>query len=71
MVINTGREPRAAIEEIVKEGTVQETDIYKYLGTAMNKSGNLKDHILVLNTKSEVISREISGIGAKNQEGRN
>ena len=71
MVINTGREPRAAIEEIVKEGTVQETDIYKYLGIAMNKSENLKDHILVLNKKSEVISQEISGIGAKNQEGRN
>ena len=42
MVINTGREPREAIEEIVKEGTVQETDIYKYLGIAMNKSENLK-----------------------------
>ena len=46
MVINTGKEPEEVIEESVNEGIVQETDIYKYLGMAINKSGNLKDHIL-------------------------
>ena len=31
MDIDMGREPEEATEEIVKEGIVQETDIYKYL----------------------------------------
>ena len=70
MVINTGKEPQEVIEEIVKEGTVQETDTYKYLGMVINKLGNLKDHILELNRKCEIINREISAIGAKHQVGK-
>ena len=57
MVINTGKEPEEVIEERVKEGIVQEVDIYKYLGMVINKSGNLKNHILELNRKYEVITR--------------
>ena len=49
---------------------VQETDIYKYLGMIINKSVNLKDHILELNRKCEVINREISATGAKCQVGK-
>ena len=55
-----GKEP-----EEVKEGIVQQTDIYKYLGMEENKLENLKDHILELNKKCEVIIREINAIGAK------
>ena len=33
----------------------------------INKSGNLKDQILELNRKCEVINREIGAIGAKHQ----
>ena len=40
MVINTGEESEI-MEERVKEGIVQETDIYKYLGMVINKLGNL------------------------------
>ena len=65
MVINMGKEPEKAIEERVKEEIVHETDIYKYQGMVINKLENLKDHILVLNRKWEVINREISAIGAK------
>ena len=36
----------------------------------INKSGNLKDHILKLNRKFEVINREISVFGAKHQVGK-
>ena len=61
MVINTGEEPEV-MEERVKEGIVQETDIYKYLGMAINKLGNLK-YILELNGKCEAINREISPVG--------
>ena len=37
----------------------------------INKSGNLKDHILEKNIKFEVINREISAIRAKHQVGHN
>ena len=57
MVINTGKEPEEAMVERVNEGIVQETDM------VINKSGNLKDHILELN-------REISAIRAKHQVGK-
>ena len=36
----------------------------------INKSGNLKDHILELNRKCDVINREISAIGEKHQDGK-
>ena len=49
----------------VKEGIIQEADMYKYLRMVINKLGNLKDHILELNRKCEVINSEISAIGAK------
>ena len=70
MVINTGKEPEEVIEEKVKEGIVQETDIYKYLGLVTNKSGNLEDYILESNRKCKVINREISAIVAKHQVGK-
>ena len=35
-----------------------------------NKLGKLKDHILELNRKCEVINREINAIGAKHQVGK-
>ena len=63
MVINTGKEPEEAIEERVKKGIVQETDIYKYLGLVVNKLGNLKDRILESNRKCEVINGEITANG--------
>ena len=69
MVISTRKEPEEAIKERVKvkDRIVQETDIYKYLRMVINKSGDLKDHILELNRTFEVINREISTIGAKHQ----
>ena len=70
MVINTGTEPEEVIQQRVKERIVQEIDIWKYLGMVINKSGNLKNHILELNGKCEVINKEISAIGAKHQVGK-
>ena len=70
MVINTGKEPEEVIEERVKEGIVQETDICKYLAMVINKLSNLKDHIIELNRKREVINREINAIGAKHLVGK-
>ena len=62
MVINI-KEPEEVTEESVKEGIVEEADIYKYLGMVINKSRNLKDHILEVNRKCEVFNREINEIG--------
>ena len=70
MIINMGEEPEEVLEERVKEGIVQETDVYKYLEMVINKLGNLKDHILELNRKFEGINREINLIGAKHQVGK-
>ena len=70
MVIKTGKGQEEVIEGRVKEGIVQETDIYKYLGLVINKLGNLKDHILGLNRKYEAINREINATGAKHQVGK-
>ena len=36
----------------------------------INKLGNLKDHILELDRKCEVINREMSAVGAKHQVGK-
>ena len=69
-VINTGKELEEVIEERVKEGIIQETNIYKYLGMVINKSGNLKGHIPELNRKCEVIKREINVLVAKHQAGK-
>ena len=44
----------------MKVGIALETTIYKNPGMVIKKSGNLKDHILELHRKFEVIKREIS-----------
>lgn len=43
---------------------------YHYLGTIINKEGNLEEHIKGNSKKCETISREIYATGAKNQSGR-
>ena len=51
MVIKTGREPDETIQEEVKEGTVEETEEYKYLGVWVNKEGNCNLQIEKKNKK--------------------
>ena len=46
MVMNTGREKEEIIEESVKEGVVQKTNEYEYLGFHLNEQGNCMYHIL-------------------------
>ena len=45
MIMKTGREKEEKIEENVKEGVVEETDEYKWLGLLLSKEGNLLLHI--------------------------
>ena len=46
MVMNTGKEKEEIIEEKVKEGIVQKTEGYEYLGFYLNEKGNCMYHIM-------------------------
>ena len=68
MMVRTGKGEVEQIQEIVQQGTVLETDKYKYLGTVINTEGNLKDHhIQEMWQKSNKIL-EINAIRAKRWE---
>ena len=70
MIIGTGKDKEEEIKEVVKEGMIQRTETYKYLGLIINEKGNLKDHIKELQKKCESANREIRAIGSKQQVGK-
>ena len=70
MMVKLGKEREEIIQEKVKSGAVQKTEMYHYLGITVNKEGNLEQHIKVIARKCEIISREIDAIGAKYQVGK-
>ena len=43
--MSTGKEKVERIDERIQQGTVLETDRYKYQGIVVNTEGNLKDHM--------------------------
>ena len=45
MIVRTGQGKKEQIQKRVQQGTVVETDRYKYLRMVINTAGNLKDHI--------------------------
>ena len=53
MIVRTGKEEIAQIQERLQQDTLLETDKYKYLGTVINTEGNLKDHIQEMWQKSK------------------
>ena len=65
MTIITGREKQEQIEEEVKEGKIDEVDIYSSLGIMLNKEGNLKEHLKETQNKASRIIKEINGISSK------
>ena len=66
MIVKTGRE-KEETNETVKAGRIQKTDKYKCLGITISTDGSLTEHIEELNTRCEIINRNISVIGAKTQ----
>ena len=68
MIVKTGREEE--INERVKAGRIQRTDKCKYLGMTISTDGQLTEHIKELNSRCDIINREISAIGAKTQVGK-
>ena len=69
MIVKTGREEEE-INETVKAGRIQRTDKCKYLGMTISTDGQLTEHIKELNSRCDIINREISAIGAKTQVGK-
>ena len=59
MVINSGKEGTEEIHEQVKEGYVEECEMYKYLGLWISKQG---DCLLHIKKKDEKIKGEIAAI---------
>ena len=70
MIVKTGREEEEEINEIVKAGRIQRTHKCKYLGITISTDGQLIEHIKELNTRCDIINREICAIGAKTQVGK-
>ena len=70
MIVKTGREEEEEINETVKAGRIQRTDKCKYLGMTISTDGQLTEHIKELNSRCDIINREISAIGAKTQVGK-
>ena len=58
------------INETVKAGRIERTDKCKYLGITISTDGQLTEHIKELNTRCDIINREICAIGAKTQVGK-
>ena len=70
MIVKTGREQEEEINETVKAGRIQRTDKQKSLGITILTEGQLTEHIKELNTRCDIINKEICGIGAKTQVGK-
>ena len=68
MIVKTRREEE--INETVKAGRIQRTDKCKYLGITISTDGQLTEHIKELNTRCNIMNREICAIGAKTQVGK-
>ena len=70
MIVKIGREEEEEINETVKAERIQRTDKCKYLGMTISTDGQLTEHIKELNSRCDIINREISAIGAKTQVGK-
>ena len=69
MIVETGR-MRIRNKRNNKSWKTQRTDKFKYLGMTISMNGQLSEHITELNTRCDIINREICAIGAKTQVGK-
>ena len=69
MIVKTRREEEET-NETVKAGRILRTGKCKYLGMTISTDGQLTEHIKELNSRCDIINREISAIGAKTQVGK-
>ena len=64
MVVKTEREEEE-INETLKTGGIQRTHKCKYQRIITSRDGYLIEHIKELNTRCDIINREICAIGTK------
>ena len=60
MIVKTGREEEQETKETVKAGRIQRTGKCKYLGMTISADGQLTQHIQELNSRCDIIKREIN-----------
>ena len=70
MVIKTGIEKPELVEEKVKEGVVQETKEYKYVGLYVDEKGTLSTHLDFLRGKARNCMRELMSTGHEANVGK-
>ena len=63
MIVKTGREEE--VNETAKAGRIQKGDKWKILEMTIPTDGQLTEHMKEVNTRCDIISREICAIGAK------
>ena len=62
IVVRTGKEEVKRVDKRVQQGTLLETDKYKYLGIVTKYRNKSKDHIQKMRQKSNKILIEINAI---------
>ena len=63
MIVKTGREEE--VNETVRAGRIQKADKWKILEMTIPTDRQLTEHMKEVNTRCDIISREICAIGAK------
>ena len=63
LVVKTGYDSPEAVEEYVKQGKVQQTQEYQYVGIWINEKGNLSTHLKFLEQKARSNMKELLNIG--------
>ena len=69
IVMKTGTEPQDEIIGNVKEGKVQKTDEYQYVGLWVNEKGNLSRHLTFIREKMQSGVREMLSMTHESQVG--
>ena len=69
MIIHTGKDTPEIIDEQVKQGSVEETKEYPYVGLWINQNGNLSSHIQCIKQKVKSSLTELMNTGHESKVG--
>ena len=70
IVVDTSSDKPVIINENIKEGTVQQTSEYKYVGLFINEKGNLSSHLEYLRAKARGAIKEMLNISHESHVGK-
>ena len=66
MIIRTGQGLPEKITEMTREGIIPEAELHQYVGIWVNEKGTLSNHIVEMEKKANIITREIKKLGMEN-----